>query len=121
MVYVPVVKHLLPQPIIQESLVIALFGQVEASNCQHDLVVLLIVVDQVRLHMALGLLVGDALDDPVWVEPIPAQGLLLRVLEVRFIGGEDYATDTWDKVELIGRCCWPRGPKTHDPKSRIGT
>ena len=71
MVYIPVVKHLLPQPIIQESLVIALFGQVEASNCQHDLVVLLIVVDQVRLHMALGLLVGDALDDPVWVEPIP--------------------------------------------------
>ena len=108
MVYVPAVKHLLPQPIIQESLVIALFGQVEASNCQHDLAVL-------------GLLVGDALDDPVWVEPIPAQGLLLQVLEVRFIDGEDYATDTWDKVELIGRCCWPRGPKTHDPKSRIGT
>ena len=46
--------------------------------------------------MALGLLVGDALDDLVWVEPVPAQGLLLRVLEVRFIDGEDYATDTWD-------------------------
>ena len=71
--------------------------------------------------MALGLLVGDALDDPVRVEPIPALGLAIRVSEVRFVDSKDYATDTWDGVKLVGCCCRPRGPKTHDPKSWIGT
>ena len=66
---------------------------------------LLVAVDQVRQRVALGLLVGDAFDDPVWVEPVPAQGLPLRVSEVRFIDGEDYVTDTCDGVELVGCCC----------------
>ena len=68
----------------------------------------MVAVDQVQRRMALGLLVGDALDDPVWVEPVLAQGLPLRVSEVRFVDGEDYATDTWNKVELVRRCCRPR-------------
>ena len=69
---------------------------------------LLVTVDQVRQHVALGLLVGDALDDPVRVEPVPARRLPLRVSKVRFIDSEDYVTDTWDAVELVGRCCRPR-------------
>ena len=68
----------------------------------------MVAVDQVQRRMALGLLVGDALDDPVRVEPVLAQGLPLRVSEVRFVDGEDYATDTWNKVELVRRCCRPR-------------
>ena len=52
----------------------------------------MVAVDQVQRRMALGLLVGDALDDPVRVEPVLAQGLPLRVSEVRFVDGEDYAT-----------------------------
>ena len=68
----------------------------------------MVVVDQIQRRMALGLLVGDALDDPVRVKPVLAQGLPLRVSEVRFVDGEDYATDTWNKVELVGRCCRPR-------------
>ena len=58
--------------------------------------------------MALGLLVSDTLDDLVRVEPVLARGLPLRVSEVRFVDGEDYVTDTWDGVELVGRCCQPR-------------
>ena len=68
----------------------------------------LVAVDQVRQRVALGLLVGDALDDPVRVELVPARGLPLRVSEVRFVDGEDYVTDTWDGVELIKHCCRPR-------------
>ena len=64
----------------------------------------------------MGLLVSDTLDDLVRVEPILARGLPLRVSEVRFVDGEDYVTDTWDGVELVGRCCQPqRNPLSWRP------
>ena len=68
----------------------------------------MVAVDQVQRRMALGLLVGDALDDLVRVEHVPARRLPLRVSKVRFIDNEDYVTDTWDGVELVRRCCRPR-------------
>ena len=71
------------------SLIILSFHQVESSNGEDDLTVVMIEVDDVRQRLALGLLVRDSLDEPVQVGSVATGGKELGVSKIRLVDSED--------------------------------
>lgn len=100
---VAAVEHLHTQLVVQKKFVVALFGEIKAADGEDDLAAFAVAVNEVRWRMTMGLLVGDALDDPVRVESVAAGGGELGVAEVRFVDGEDEAADAGHRLELL-RC-----------------
>lgn len=104
------IEHLHPQAVVQQQLVVALLHQVQPPDGQHDLAVLVVRVDDVGGRPALGLLVGDALHDPVRVEPVPApRGRELRVPQIGLVHRQDEPADARRRFELLGGGRGPGG------------
>jgi len=109
-VHVPAVEHLLPQPVIKEDFVVTLIGQVEATHRQHNLLVLVVEVDEVGRRTAERVLMGHALYDPVRVQAVAGGRLVvLGVSEIGVVVGEDEAADSRHRVKLVGGGGRPRG------------
>lgn len=66
-------------------------------------------VDDVGRGLAEGLLVGDALDDPVGLKAVAAGGGELRMAEIGLVHREDEAADAGDGLELVRGRGGPRG------------
>lgn len=98
---VAAVKHLLSQVIVQKKLVVTLFGKIKAADGEHDLAVVVVAINEVRGRVTKGLLVGEALDNPVRVESVAAGGGELGVAEIRLVDGEDEAADAGHALELL--------------------
>ena len=110
MVNIPAIKHLLPKAVIQKELVVALFGEVEAADGEHDLAVLVVGVYEIRRHAALGFRVADTLDDAIGVDAVAAGGLIVgRTAEIGLVDGKDEAAEAGDGLELVGSGGGPRG------------
>ena len=105
--HVPTIKHLLPQSIIQQHLLIALLDQVEPADGHDDLLRSVVDVDDVGWSAALGTLTGDTLNDAVGVHPIAAGRGVLGVVEILLADDEDDAVDARDGLELF---CGGEGP-----------
>lgn len=107
---VPAAQHLLTQLVVEKDLVVALLGQVQSPDREHDLAVVVVEVDDVRRRPSLGLLVGHSFDDPVRVQvELSDRRGDFGVSEIGLVDGEDDAADSWDGLELFGCCCCPRG------------
>lgn len=60
--------------------------------------------------MAFSFFVSDALDDPIGIYVVAVRGyVVVWVVEVGFVDGEDESADTWDRFEFEGGSRWPRG------------
>lgn len=103
-VNVPTIMLLLPEPVVQQELVIALLGQVEASESQHNVTVVVVEVDEVGRASALVVQVILAADDGSGVHAVAAGGGEERVLEVVLVDGEYHAAEARDGLEVDGGC-----------------
>lgn len=100
--HVTAVEHLLPQPIVEQQLVIALAEEIEAADGHDDLAIFVIGVDQVGRGVAERVVVGNALDDPIGVEAVAAGGGVLGGEQIGLVDGEDEAAEAGDGGELVG-------------------
>ena len=95
------VEHLHAQMVVEKELVIALLDEIETTNGEDDLMVVVVGVDEVGRGAAMELLVGDTLHNPLWFHAVaPRRGVLL-VIEVRLVDGEDDAADRGNRLELL--------------------
>lgn len=106
---VTAVEHLHTEAVVEEELVVALLDEVEAADGEDDLAVVVVGVDEVGRGAAMGLLVGDAFDDPVGVEAVASVWGELRVAEIGLVDGEDEAADVGDGGELVVGGAGPGG------------
>ena len=60
------VKHLHVQMVVEKELVIALLDEIETTDGENDLMVVVVGVDEVGRGAAMVLLVGDTLHNPLW-------------------------------------------------------
>ena len=95
------VEHLHTQAVVKEELVVALLDEIETPDGQHDLMVVVVGVDEVGRGVALGLLVGDTLHNPLWFHPVPPWWGVLWVVEVGFVDSQDEAADARNGLELL--------------------
>lgn len=98
---VATIELLHTQAIVQKHLVIALHGEIESPNGQHNLAVFVISVNEIRRRVAPRLLVGDALDDPIGVESEPTGRFIMWTAKIRLVDGEDQSAGARDGFELI--------------------
>lgn len=105
---IPAVKHLHPEAVIEEDLVVGFLGEVEASDGEDDLAMRVVEVDEVRRHAAKGMVVGGALDDRVGIEAVATGGRVLGAAEVLLVDREYEAADAGDGLELSGSGEGPR-------------
>lgn len=95
------VEHLHSQTVVEEDLVVALLDEIETSDGEHNLTMVVVGVDEVRRGAALSLLVGNALDNPLWFDAVAAVRGVPRVVEVGLVDGEDEAADARNGLELL--------------------
>ena len=95
------VEHLHAQTVVEKELVIALLDEIETTDGEDDLMVVVVGVDEVGRGAAMGLLVGDALHNPLWFHALAPRRGVLWVVEVRLVDGEDDAADTGNRLELL--------------------
>lgn len=93
--------YLHSEAVVEEKLVIRFFYEVWTANCEYDLAVVVVGVDNVWRSAALGILVGDALDEPVRVEMVATGWGELGVADIKFVDGEDDTTDAWNMFEFF--------------------
>ncbi|KAJ0534599.1 hypothetical protein HanIR_Chr09g0421551 [Helianthus annuus] len=67
MVHITSIKHMFPQSIIQQHLVITFLFQIQAADGSYYFTACVVHVDEVGRRVALGLLVCDALEYGIWV------------------------------------------------------
>ena len=96
-----VVEHLHAQMVIEKELVIALLDEIETTDGEDDLMVVVVGVDEVGRSAGMGLLIGDTLHNPLWFHVVAPRRGVLWVVEVRLVDGEDDATDMGNRLELL--------------------
>lgn len=98
----PDIEHLHSEPIVEENLVVVLVDEIEAANSEDDLAVVSIGVDDVRRASAVGLVIGNALDEPVGVHAVSGGKGEAGSGEVGLVDGEDGAGDAGDGFKIVG-------------------
>lgn len=75
--------------------------KIESAYGESDLAVVAVGVDEVRRASAVGLVVGDAFDEPARVHPVPAGRGEARAGKIGLVDGEDDAADAGDGFKVF--------------------